>query len=150
MALCTAIRKAKAVTFKAAPIKSWLAAHRGASSDSIATPTMGQASSSSGAYMPLLDLSGSEQHADVLRQQLSEVPAIPLVVLCETLIQTRGVYCLERTMQSWLERARASAPKRTIERGSSDLPTLESLEEHSDYPRGLLAEDPSMGRRLLR
>jgi hypothetical protein len=53
-------------------------------------------------------------------------------------------------MQSWLERARAAAPKRAIKRGSSDLPTLEDLEEHGDYLRGLLAEDPSMGWHKLR
>ena len=64
----------------------------------------------------------------LLRQQLSEEPAITLVALRDRLIQMHGVSCLERTMQSWLERARASAPKRAIKRGTSDLPTLESLE----------------------
>ena len=53
-------------------------------------------------------------------------------------------------MRSWLERARAVAPKRAIKRGSSDLPTLENLEKHGDYLRGLLAEDPSIGRVRLR
>ena len=53
-------------------------------------------------------------------------------------------------MQSWLERARATAPKRAIKRGSSDLPTLEDLGEYGDYLRGLLAEDPSLGYRRLR
>ena len=53
-------------------------------------------------------------------------------------------------MQSWLERARATAPKRAIKRGSSDLPTLENLEEYGDYLRSLLSEDPDMGYRKLR
>ena len=53
-------------------------------------------------------------------------------------------------MQTWLERARAAAPKRAIKRGSSDLPTLEDIEEYGDYLRDLLAEDPSIGRRKLR
>ena len=48
-------------------------------------------------------------------------------------------------MRSWLERARAAAPKRAIKRGPSDLPTLENLEEHGDYLRGLLADDETMG-----
>jgi len=53
-------------------------------------------------------------------------------------------------MRTWLERARSSVRKRAIKRGSSDLPTLEDLEEYGDYLRGLLAEDPSLGRRKLR
>ena len=53
-------------------------------------------------------------------------------------------------MRSWLERARATVPKRAIKRGSSDLPTLENLEEHGDYLRGLLEEDPAMGYWHLR
>ena len=47
-------------------------------------------------------------------------------------------------MQKWLNRARAIVPKRVIRRGSSDLPTLEDLEEYGGYLRGLLAEDPSL------
>lgn len=153
------IRDAKGAIFREAPIRAWLAAHKGASpipmavaaaSDSIVTPTMGQASSSSGAAMPLLDLSGLEQHADFLRRRLSEEPAITLVALRDRLIQTHGVSCLERTMQTWLERARAIAPKRAIKRGLSGLPTLENLEEHADYLRGLLADDATMGYWKLR
>ena len=53
-------------------------------------------------------------------------------------------------MQHWLERARATVPKRALKRVSSDLPTLEDLGAHSDYLRGLLAEDPSMGYWKLR
>ena len=53
-------------------------------------------------------------------------------------------------MQSWLERARATAPKRAIKRGSSDLPTLENLDAYGDFLRGLLAEDAAIGRRKLR
>ena len=53
-------------------------------------------------------------------------------------------------MQTWFERARVDAPKPIIKRGSSDVPTLEDLEEHGEYLRGLLAEDPSMGWRKLR
>ncbi len=53
-------------------------------------------------------------------------------------------------MRSWLERERSIVPKRTLKRGSSDLPTLENVEEHGDYLRGLLAEDPSMRRFQLR
>ena len=53
-------------------------------------------------------------------------------------------------MQSWLERARATAPKRAIKRGSSDLPTLENPEEHGDYLRALLVDDSSLGSRKLR
>ena len=47
-------------------------------------------------------------------------------------------------MRSWLDRARATAPKRAIKRASSDLPTLENLDAHDDYLRSLLAEDPSL------
>ena len=53
-------------------------------------------------------------------------------------------------MRQWLERARAIVPKRVIKRGSSDLPTLEDLEEYGDYLRGLLAEDPSLRHVKLR
>ena len=53
-------------------------------------------------------------------------------------------------MQTWLERARATAPKRAIKRGSSNLPTLENLGAYGNFLRGLLAEDESMGRRRLR
>ena len=86
----------------------------------------------------------------LLRQQLSQEPAITIVAWRHRLMQTHGVSCLERTMQTWLERARAIAPKRAIKRGSSDLPTIDNLEEHGDYLRGLLAEDPSIGRVKLR
>ena len=47
-------------------------------------------------------------------------------------------------MRSWLERARAIVPKRAFKRGSSDLPKLENLEEHNDYLRGLLVDDPTI------
>ena len=113
-------------------------------------PTAAAASSSSAPSMALLQLSDFEQYADFLRQQLSESPAITITELRDKLIQEHAVSCLDRTMQTWLERARADAPKRTIKRGSSDLPTLEDLEEYGDYLRGLLAEDPSLGRRKLR
>ena len=53
-------------------------------------------------------------------------------------------------MRSWLERARAIVPKRAIKRGSSDLPTLENVEEQCSYLRGLLGEDSSLGYRQLR
>ena len=53
-------------------------------------------------------------------------------------------------MRSWLERARASAPKPASKRSSSDLPTLENLEEHGDNLRDLLADDATMGYRKLR
>ena len=59
-ALCTAIRKAKGVTFKEAPIRTWLAARKGTTP----MPIAGQASSSSAAPMALLDLSGLDQHGD--------------------------------------------------------------------------------------
>ena len=141
--MCTAIKKAKGVTFKEAPIRTWLAAHKGARP----MPAADAASSSSAPSMALLQLSDMEAYADFLRQELSEVPTITAAQLREKLIQEHAVSCSEQTMRSWLERARATAPKRAIKRGSSDLPTLENLEEHGDYLRGLLAEDPSMGCR---
>ena len=91
-----------------------------------------------------------EQYEDFLRQQLSEAPSITAALLREKLIQLHAVSCLEHTMQTWLERARAIAPKRAIKRGSSDLPTLENPEEHGDYLRGLLANDPAISFRSLR
>ena len=94
--------------------------------------------------LPLLHISGLEQHADFLQQQMSKAPAIIVVALRDKLIQTHEVSCLECNMQSRLERARASAPKLTTKRGSSDFPTLENLEEHGDYLLGLLAEDPAI------
>ena len=113
-------------------------------------PGVEAASSSSAPSMALLELADMEQYDEFLRQQLSEAPSIGVVELREKLIQTHAVSCLEDTMQSWLKRARATAPKRTIKRGSSDLPTLEDLRAHDDYLRGLLAEDSSMGWRKLR
>ena len=136
-AMCTAIKKNKGVTFKEAPIRTWLAAHTGA----LPMPTAEAASSSSAVSMAMLDISGLEPYADFLRQQLSEEHDITAVLLRDKLIQAHGVSCLEQTMQRWLERARSSVPKRAIKRGSSDLPTLENLEAHGDYLRGLLAED---------
>ena len=85
-----------------------------------------------------------------MRKELSEVPTITVTGLRDKLIQEYAVSCLERTMQTWLDRARAVAPKRAIKRGSSDLPTLENLEDQGDYLRGLFADDQSMGRRQLR
>ena len=66
------------------------------------------------------------------------------------LIESHAVSSLDRTIQTWLERARATAPKRAIKRGSSDLPTLENLDAYGDFFRGLLVEDASMGCRKLR
>ena len=134
------INKAKGVKFKEAPIRKWLSAHKGAK------PTMGQASSSSVASMPLLDLSGLDQHAEFLHVQLSEEPAITAVVLRDKLIQDCGVSCSDRTMRSWLERARATAPKRAIKRGDSDLPTLENLDAYGDY---FLKEPQGRGEQFI-
>ena len=69
------------------------------------------------------------------------MPAITAAILRDKLIQSHAVSCLERTMRSWLDRARAVAPKRDIKRGWSDLTTLENLDQHGDYLRGLLAEN---------
>ena len=143
--MCTAIRKANGVTFREAPIRAWLAAHKGA----LPTP-IAEASSSSAPSMALLQLSDMDEHADFLRQQLVDSPAITVSLLRDKLIQERGVSCEERTMQTWLERARAIVPKRVIKRGSSDLPTLENLEEHGDYLRALLVDGSSLGYRKLR
>ncbi len=145
-AMCTAVRNAKGVTFKEAPIRTWLAAHKGA----LPTPIVEAASSSAGPSMALLQLSDFDQYEEILQQQLSESPVITITELREKLKQSHAVSCLERTRQTWLERARASAPKRAIKRGSSDLPTLENLEEHGGYLRGLLLEDATMGSRKLR
>jgi len=145
-AMCTAIKSANGVTFKHAPIRKWLAAHKGARP----MPAADAASSSSAPSMALLQLSHMEQYDDFLRQQLSEVPDITVAQLRDKLIQGHAVSCLEHTMQTWLERARATVPKRAIKRGSSDLPTLENLEEHGDYLRGLLEDDATMGRVQLR
>ena len=134
-AMCTAIRKAKGVTFKEAPIRLWLAAHKNA----LPMPTATAASSSSAPSMALLQLTDMKQYADFLRQQLVDSALITAALLRDKLIQERAVSCLEDTMRSRLDRARvAAAPKRAIKRGSSDLPTLENLEEHGDYLRDCL------------
>ena len=93
-------------------------------------PTTDMASSSSTPSMALLQLSDMDEYEVFLRSQLADKPGITATLLRDKLIQEHAVSCLERTMQTWLERARASAPKRSIKRGSSDLPTLENLEEH--------------------
>jgi len=146
-AMCSAIHKARGVTFKEAPIRAWLAAHKGA----LPMPIAEAASSSSGPSMALLRLSNLDEYEDFLQQHLSESPAITITELRDKLIQEHAVSCLEDTMRSWLDRARAAAPKRAIQRGSSDLPELEDIEEeYGDYLRVLLAEDPSLGWRKLR
>ena len=103
-AMCTAIRKARGVTFKEAPIRAWLAAHKGALPMPIAEaiPVAEAASSSSGPSMALLELSDMDQYADFLHRQLSETPGIGAVLLRDRLIQEHAASCLERTMQSWL------------------------------------------------
>ena len=53
-------------------------------------------------------------------------------------------------MQTWLERARAIAPQRDIKRSSSDLPTIDNLEQHIDTFQSLLPEDATMRYRNLR
>ena len=85
-----------------------------------------------------------ETYADFLLQELSEVPTITVTQLRAKLVQEHAVSCSDMTMRSWLERARATAPKRAIKRCSSDLPTVENLEEHGDYLRGLLEDDPTI------
>ena len=127
-------------------MRAWLAAHKGA----LHTPIAEAASSSSGPSMALLELSDMDQYADFLQQQLSETPGIGAALLQDKLIQDHAVSCLEDTMRKWLNRARASVPKRAIKRGSSDLPTLENLEEHADYLKSLLADDTSLGYMKLR
>jgi len=94
--------------------------------------------------MALLQLSDFDDYKEFLQQQLSESPDMTLTQLKAKLIASHAVSCLDHTMQTWLERARSSVPKRAIKRGFSDLPTLEDLEEYGDYLRGLLAEDPSL------
>ena len=142
----TALREARGVDVKEAPIRAWLAAHQGA----LPMPFAEAASSSSGPSMALLQLSDFDEYEESLQQQLSESPDTTLTELKQKLVESYGVSCLDRTMQSWLERARSSVPKRAIKRGWSDLPTLEDLDEYGDYLRGLLAEDPSLRWRKLR
>ena len=108
-------------------------------------PAIGKSSSSSSAAMPMIGLLGLSQYQDLLRQKLLEAPGVTNVWPRDKLIQTYGVSYLERTMQSWLERERASAPQRAVKRGSSDLPMLDNLEAHGDYIRGLLVGDPAFG-----
>jgi len=141
-----AILKGRGVAFKEAPIRAWLAAHKGA----LPMPTAAAASSSAAPSMALLQLSDMEEYAPFLRQQLVDSPAITATLLREKLIAVHAVSCLDRTMQTWLDRARAIAPKRAIKRAPRDLPTLENLEEQGDYLRGLLADDSSLGYRQLR
>ena len=71
-ALRTAIRKTKGMTFKAPPIRNWLAAHKGA----LPMPIAEAASSSPAPSMALLQLADMEQYEDFLRQQLSEAPTV--------------------------------------------------------------------------
>ena len=66
-ALMNKVKKAKGVSFREAPIRAWLAAHKGA--PAIATPAQVATSSSNGP-MAVLDLGGLEPYADWLRQQL--------------------------------------------------------------------------------
>ena len=142
----TALREARGVNVKEAPIRAWLAAHQGA----LPMPFAEAASSSSGPSMALLQLSDFDAYEEFLQQQLSESPGITPTELKQKLIELYAVSCLDRTMQTWLGRARSSVPKRAIKRGFSDLPTLEDLEEYGDYLRGMLAEDPSLRWRKLR
>ena len=65
-----AIHKARGVTFKEAPIRAWLAAHKGA----LPMPTAAAASSSAAPSMALLKLADMEQYAPFLRQQLVDSP----------------------------------------------------------------------------
>ena len=71
-AMMTAILKGRGVTFKEAPIRAWLAAHKGV----LPTPIAEAASSSSGPSMALLQLSDMDQYADFLHRQLSETAGI--------------------------------------------------------------------------
>ena len=59
--------------------------------------------------------------------------AIAVTLLRDKLIQSHAVSCLEPTMRTWLERARAPIAKRAIKGGSRDFPTLENVEKHGDY-----------------
>ena len=122
-AMRTALREARGVDVKEAPIRAWLAAHQGA----LPIPFAEAALSSSGPSMALLQLSDMDQYADLLHRQLSEAADITAAALRDKLIQEHAVSWLERTVRSWLDRARAAAPKRAIKRGSGDLPTLENL-----------------------
>ena len=82
-----AIHKARGVTFKEAPIKAWLAAHKAA----LPTPIAEAASSSSAPSMVLLKLADMEEYADFLRQQLVDAPAITVSLLRDKLIQEYAV-----------------------------------------------------------
>ena len=100
--------------------------------------------------MAVLDLAGLSDYTEYLRQQLLEAPDITVVAMRDKLIGAYGVSCSERTMRSWLERARAPIPRRAIQRASSDLPTLESLNPHAEFLQNLLAKDPSIGWTKIR
>ena len=67
-AMISAIRKARGVDFKEAPIRAWLAAHKGA----LPMPVAEAASSSAGPSMALLKLSDMDEYADFLHRQLSD------------------------------------------------------------------------------
>ena len=103
-----------------------------------------QAGSRRGSTMAVLQLSDMDQYADFLHRQLSETPGIGAALLCQKLIQEHAASCKVDTMRSWLDRARAIVPKRALKRGSSDLPNLENPEEHGDYLRGLLVDNPAL------
>jgi hypothetical protein len=132
--LCGSLEKAKGVTIRYGPMRTWLSAHKKSSS-----PAMAE-----------LDLSGLGDYTEYLSQQLLEAPDSTVVAMRDKLIGAHGVSCSQQTMRSWLERARAPIPKRVVKRGSSDLPTLDDPESQGDYLRGLLADDPTMGWRQIR
>lgn len=81
-AMCTAMCNARGMTCKEAPIRSWLAAHKGA----LPMPIAEAASSSSAPPMPVLQLADIKQYGDFLRKQLSEAPDITVALLREKLI----------------------------------------------------------------
>ena len=63
-AMCTALREARGVTVKEAPIRAWLAAHQ-------PMPFAEAAASSSGPSMALLQMSDLGEYEEFLQQELS-------------------------------------------------------------------------------
>ena len=148
--LCSRLEEAKGVIIREGPMRAWLSAYRGSSASIGPMPVQGNSSSSSGTAMAVLDLSGLSDYSEYLRQQLLEAPDIAVMAMRDKLIGAYGVSCSERTMRSWLERARAPIPRRAIKRASSDLPTLGNLNADAGFLSGMLAEDASIGRRKIR
>ena len=79
--LCGSLKKAKGVTIREGPMRTWLSAHKKSSASIGTMPVHGNSSSSSGPAMAELDLPGLGDYSEYLRQQLLEAPDSTVVAM---------------------------------------------------------------------